>query len=325
MEEQAREMIRLPGALFGIKAPQRMGKTSLLLRILHEAESSGYRVARINLRQAEGALLENLERFLRWFCVNLTQSLNLEPQLDEYWNPDLGHKVSCTTYVQNYLLAASERPLVIALDEVSHLFEYPQIANDFLPMLRFWHEEGKNLAIWGRLRLVYAQATDCYIPLNINQSPFNVGVSLQLPEFTDAQVLDLAHRYGLNWQAAEVSRLTAMIGGHPFLVQLAFYYLVRERLSLEQLIEQAPTQVGIYRDHLQAYLVTLRQNPELETAFTQVLKANEPIQIDTIAAYKLYRMGLVQLRKNSILPSCELIHRYYRDQVYRSEIENERS
>jgi hypothetical protein len=315
LEVEAAEAVLRPGALLCIKAPQRMGKTSLVLQTLRRAESQGYRVARINLRQADSTVLENLGQFLRWFCINLARKLNLEPRLDDYWENHLGDKVSCTIYIQDYILAKSDQPLVLALDEVSHLFEYPVIAHEFLPLLRFWHEESKNMAVWEKLHLIIAHSTDCYIPLNISQSPFNVGLSLQLQQFTPDQVLDLAHRYGLLWQPIDVNQLMGMIGGHPYLIRLALYYLVRGQLSLEQLLQQAPTQSGIYNDHLQSYLVALRQRPELSSAFQQVLNAEQPIQIDTIAAFKLYRMGLVDLVDDLVFPSCPLIRLYFRDRL----------
>jgi hypothetical protein len=245
----------------------------------------------------------------------LARQLQIEAHLDDYWDPDLGSKVSCTTYLQDYLLAFSENPLVIALDEVSHLFEYPAIAREFLPMLRFWHEESRNLPIWQKLHLIISHSTDVYIPLNINQSPFNVGMALQLPEFEPAQVLALARRYGLDWGESQIHTLMEMIGGHPYLVRLALYYLVRDELNLDQFLQMAPTQAGIYSDHLQSYLVVLRQYPELEAAYKQVLVADQPIQIDTIAAYKLYRMGLVSLEDDHVAPSCQLLRLYFQNRL----------
>lgn len=315
IEGRAKEVVLLPGSLLSIKAPQRMGKTSVLIRALNHAEKQGYRVARINLRQADSAVLQNLERFLRWLCFNLARQLQMEPHLDDYWDSELGSKVSCTCYVQDYLLVAADTPLVLGLDEVSHLFEYPEISREFLPMLRFWHEESKNLAIWQKLHLIISHSTDVYIPLNINQSPFNVGISLTLPEFQPSQVLDLSRRHGLNWSEAEVTQLMSMIGGHTYLVRLALYYLVHDHLDLEELLQKAPTQAGIYSEYLHSYLVNLRQHPELQAAFQAVLLAKAPIQIDTIAAYKLYRLGLVKLENDLVFPSCQLIRRYFRDRL----------
>jgi hypothetical protein len=272
-------------------------------------------VARFNLRQADSAILGNLERFLRWFCLNLARQLGLESNLDDYWDIDLGSKVSCTTYLQDYVLAAVDSPLIIALDEVSYLFEYPDLSREFLPLLRFWHEESNNLPIWQRLHLILAHATDLYVPLNLNQSPFNVGMVVQLPDFQLPQVRELARCYGLIWDDHQVMALMYMLGGHPYLVRLALYYLVRGDFSLGEFLQKAPTQSGIYGDHLQSYLVWLRQSPEIESAFKQVVLADSPIQIDTIAASKLYRMGLVDFLADLVKPSCELYRLYFRDRL----------
>jgi AAA-like domain len=161
-------------------------------------------------------------------------------------------------------------------------------------------------------------ATDCYIPLNIHQSPFNVGLALQLLEFSPSQVLDLAQRHGLAWQdtlSAELTTLMDMVGGHPHLIRLALYYLGHERVSLKQLLQEAPTQVGLYSDHLQSYLVLLQQNLELSTAFHQAIVSDPPVRLETIAAYQLSRMGLVKFQGNEVVPGCELYRLYFRDRL----------
>jgi AAA-like domain len=318
IESQSRHTMMRPGSLIHIKAPQRMGKTSWLIRLLHEVESQGLRTVRLNLRQADHSVLTSLDKFLRWFCANLAYQLQLEPLLEDHWSADLGSKVSCTDYLQHYILGDHPRPLVIALDETSHLFEYPDIAKEFLPLLRFWHEEANNLTIWQNLRLIVVYATDFYIPLNIHQSPFNVGLALQLPEFSPAQVLVLAQRHGLSWSdepGGDLALLMAMVGGHPYLIRLALYYLSSQRVTFTQLIQEAPTQVGFYSDHLQSYLVLLQQHPDLAAAFRRVITAETPVRLETIVAYQLSRMGLVKFQGNEVVPGCELYRLYFRDRL----------
>ena len=172
-------------------------------RILAYADAQAYRIVRVNLQHADASHLTSLERFIRWFCANLTQQLGLEPKFDHFWDEDLGSKLSCTAYLQAYLLAKLEGPLVVTLDELQRIFEYPDIAKEFLPLLRVWHEEAKNLPIWKKLRLVVVHSTEIYIPLNFNQSPFNVGVPLQLPGFTVEQSQELALLHSLTWAEGE--------------------------------------------------------------------------------------------------------------------------
>ena len=78
----------------------------------------------------------------------------LPSQIDRYWDRDLGSKISCTTYFQEYILQKLDRPLILALDEVDRLFEFPDIGSEFLPLLHFWHEEANNFPIWQQLRLI---------------------------------------------------------------------------------------------------------------------------------------------------------------------------
>jgi hypothetical protein len=318
LEQDAHDVILRPGALIHIKAPQRMGKTSWLIRLLHHARAQGARTVRLNLKQADSAVLTSLDKFLRWFCANLAHQLNLDPSLDEYWDNDLGSKVSCTNYIQHYLLGAETSPLVIALDETSYLFEYPEITREFLPLLRFWHEEANNLETWQNLRLVVVYATDLYVPLSIHQSPFNVGLALQVPEFSPAQVLDLAQRQGLAWQSESSKDLTSlmtMLGGHPYLIRLALYYLSSERVTLSRLLQEAPTQAGLYSDHLQSYLVMLQQSPELADALQTVVTAETAVRLETIATYQLSRMGLVKVQGDEVSASCLLYRLYFRDRL----------
>ncbi len=311
--------ITKPGALIRIKAPEKCGKSSLMLRILAHAELQGYQTVRLNLQQVEGEALNNLDRFLRWFCANITQQLELEPKLDDYWDADLGSKISCTSYLQGYVLAQLDNPLVVALDEVHRLFEYPEIAQEFLPLLRLWHEEANNLDAWAKLCLIVVYSTEVYIPLDLNQSPFNVGLPIWLPKFDLEETQTLALRYGLaladNFELQDLISLRVMVDGHPHLLNLAFYHLCRGSISMEQLLNDAPTQTSIYSEHLRSRLTTLEQSPTLSTAFREVVEANAAVRLKATPAYQLESMGLVNLHGDMATPSCDLYRLYFRDRL----------
>lgn len=320
LEQRAYEEVRKPGALIRIKGPRQWGKTSLINRILAQVESYGYRTVRLSLQQADITIMTNLDRLLRWFCANIARQLQLEPNLKQVWDEDLGSKVSCTTYLQTYVLSQIEHPLVVVLDDVHRIFEYLTVAQDFLTLLRFWHEEANNLDVWGRLRLVVAHSTEVYIPLNLSQSPFNVGLPIHLPEFSLEQIQDLALRYGLDWAQGEggVSNLTtirAILGGHPYLLHLALYRLFRQDIMIEQFLADATTQISIYSDHLRGCLATLREHPELEAALRKVVLSDKPVSLDSILAYKLESMGIVVLNGNEAMPRCNLYRHYFCDRL----------
>ncbi len=312
LEEQVYQEIGKPGAFIRIKAPREMGKTSLLLRVLDYANRQGYYTISLNLEQVEQAILSDLNQFLRWLCANIARKLQRQPMLDDYWDEDLGSKISCTLYFQEYLLESINTPLVLALDEVNYIFEHSQVAKDFLPLLRSWYEEAKRLPIWQKLRLLVVHSTEIYVPLELNQSPFNVGLPIQLDCFTQQEVQQLAQRYGLDWVDGEEARqLMAMVEGHPALVHLALYHLSRKQITLSQLLETAPTEGGIYSHHLQRHWATLQEQPELAQAFDTVLNANKVVSFDPILIHKLSSMGLIKLSGGQVSVGCELYRRFF--------------
>lgn len=320
LEELAYAEIVKPACVLRLQAPAKMGKSSLLLRTTARATELGYRIARLDFQQVEAAILTNLDKFLRWFCATVARQLHLKAHLDDYWDEDIGSKISCTLYWQGYLLEQLESPVLLVLEEVQRLFEYPEIYLEFLPLLRSWHEEAKQVENWQKLRLAIACATEAYIKLDLNQSPFNVGLPLQLRGFTLDQVQELALRHGLSWAEGEEGRqrlapLQAMLGGHPYLIRLTLYHFCCQVLTVEQLLREAPTPTGIYRTHLRSYLGMLRNNPELAAAMKQVVEASAGAKLEAIAAYKLESMGIVKLEGDRALPSCELYRQYFRSQL----------
>ncbi|NES08249.1 MAG: adenylate cyclase, partial [Okeania sp. SIO2F4] len=315
IESECYETILNPGALIRVKAPRQMGKTSLMSRILNYAEQQGYRKASLNFQLADEEFLTNLDLFLQWFCASITNELSLQEKLSEYWQGVLGSKNKCTNYFQRYLLSEISTPVALGLDEVDQVFQHPEIATSFFALLRTWHERGKNEAVWQKLRLVIVHSKEVYIPLNINQSPFNVGLPIELRELNSAEVENLVKLHHLEWSSEQIKELMAMVGGHPYLVRQALYYIARKRITLEKLLQVAPTEEGPYCDHLRRHLNNLEENPELLTAIKQIIAVDYPVPIGTKEGFKLRSMGLVKFQGNSVMPLCELYRRYFSDRL----------
>ena len=312
IESDCYEAIMKPGALIRVKAPRQMGKTSLMTRILYHASQHNHQTASLNFQSADTEFLTNLDQFLQWFCASITWELNRDDKLADYWKGILGSKNKCTNYFQRYLLSEITQPIVLGLDEVDQIFQHPEIATDFFGLLRAWHEKGKNEAVWKKLKLVIVHSKEVYIPLNINQSPFNVGLPIELPELNEEQVQDLVRRHKLDFSQQQLDQLMAMVGGHPYLVRVALYQIARGRMTLEKLLQIAPTEEGPYYDHLRRHLLNLEENAELVAAAKQVVAADSPIEIKTAEAFKLRSMGLVKFQGNAVMPLCDLYRVYFR-------------
>ena len=300
-----------PGAFIHIQAPRQMGKTSLMARIIAHTKRLDYQTVSLNLQRADQTIVANLDKLLRWFTYEVSYKLQLQPNLDEYWYEDLGSKTSCTNYFQDYLLTEIDSPIVLAIDEINEIFQYPQIARDFLSLLRSWHEEAKDNPIWQKLRLVLVNSTEAYASLNIHEFPFQVGIQIQLHSFTWGQIQDLAHRYRLNLSMGDLAQLTWLVAGHPYLLRVALYHLEQKNLTLEELLQTAASDTGIYSGHLHQKLWYLQKYPELATAFEKVLGAKAPVELEQVHAFKLHSIGLVNMQDKLAMISCDLYQQYF--------------
>jgi transcriptional regulator with XRE-family HTH domain len=309
------EILR-PGGLIRIKAPCLMGKTALASKIIEQVSQKGYRYMDLNFHLATEEYLSDLDSFLKWFCAGASQSLGLPNTLKDYWDEELHtSKIICTEYFEKYLLANSEAPVVICLDEVERLFPYQQVASEFLGLLRAWHEKSNVSEIWRRLRLVVFHSTEVYIPLNMNESPFNVGFAIEIPEFTPEQVQELSMRHKLNLSQGQIHQLMDLVGGHPHLVEQAFMTIKREpSQTLEQILAVASTEEGIYRSHLRHLWYMIQRSPDLVGVLMKVMFAEEPLQMPSNPlTFQLMSLGLLSTVGNCIKPRYKLYQQYFQN------------
>ncbi|MBP0003059.1 MAG: AAA-like domain-containing protein [Cyanobacteria bacterium SBC] len=312
IESRIYEELDRPGSVVRVKAPRKMGKSSLLLRVLNQAQIQGYHTVSIDFSTVETARFRDLDRFLRWLCANIALQLGFAPKLNDVWDADIGSKISCTLYFDTCILARLDRPLVLALNEVNIVFEYPEIAKDFLPLLRSWYEQAKQVERFRGLRLVVVHSTEVYVPLQLHQSPFNVGLPIQLSEFTVEQVTDLARRHDIKELGTQdIERLMRLVGGHPYLIRLALYYLASENLLLSKILQEAPTLSGIYRNHLCALTEILQSNECLMLAFDRVIRSNHGVVLEPKLAFALEQLGLVQIDGDRCTISHQLYYCYF--------------
>jgi hypothetical protein len=311
IEQTCYQEILQPRAFIRIFAPRKMGKTSLIARILDYGRSQNYHTVRLSLHCAGTQVFASSDRFLRWFCTNVTQQLGLASRLNDYWDEDMGALMNSTIYFQGYILKEISHPMVLALDGIDQLFQYPGLAGDFFVLLRSWYEETKDISVWQKLRIVMAHSVEVYIPLPTNRSPFNVGLAIELPTFNQEQVQDLAQRHQLPLTTLELEQLMKLTGGFPYLIRLALYQSYRLNVTIKTLLNDAKSEKSIYKQHLHNLLCNFQQSPKLADAFGQVLTA--PIQLEIEVAFKLKSLGLVHIIDNQLTVSCELYRDYFRN------------
>jgi transcriptional regulator with XRE-family HTH domain len=316
IEESCIATLANPGALLRIKAPWLMGKTALSYRLMAQSKQQGWHTASLNFHLASQSEFASLSQFLKWFCGGVAQLLQRPNQLEAYWDEEFStHKMSCTDYFEQYLLPGLTAPLVLCLDEVDRIFPYPEVAADFFGLLRAWHERAKLSSLWQKLRLVLIYSTEVYIPLNLYESPFNVGQFIELPMLSQDQVHELAQRSELTWTPSDIEAVMDWLGGHPAYVQRTIGVCQRDGLALQEIWQQATTDSGIYSGELRHVWRMIAQKPELILVLEQAIAGEEILALQSDHSHQLYRLGLVDFKKNKIEFRCELYRRFFGDRL----------
>lgn len=322
VELECYKTVLQPRSLIRIKAPKRMGKTLLLNNILEFSRRQQYRTVHINLSEVERGKLNSIDVFLRWLCFYINDILELDFNIGEWWKEERGSICSCIRYLE-MVLRSSEKPLVLGFDEVDRILQYPDVSPEFFDLLRSRYEEGNNYELWERLRQIIVYSTEDFGSLDINKSPFNVGTPIELKNFNKQQVKELASLHDLNLSDEDINQLMELVGGHPYLTELAISRLTNNnQTDLSKLLLEALTDKGIYGSHLREHLDNLNSNEKLAQVFIEVLKNPKASEVNTLLAQQLCRMGLVQWSSegNGVVPGCNLYKVYFKNalQINRS-------
>ena len=324
IEEDCYEGIEKTGCLIRIKAPKRMGKSSLLSRILRHAENKGYRAVPLYFSQLGSQERNDLDKLLQWLCKSVALKLNWktnqnwEDDIVNYWDGILGSGNKCTNFVQKSFLLKHSSPIVLGLDGIDSIFPDHTVSSAFLGLIRSWHEQGKYDPIWGKLRLIITHSKEPYSALEVNQSPFNVGFPVELPQFSELQIEELIEKHGISWKSNEISQLINMFGGHPYLLRVGLYFIAKGRITLSGLLSIAPTEEGPFRNHLYSQLVNIKNDTTLRSAMAKLVKINDSLRLDVDISFKLYSLGLVKYQGNNVRPSCDLYRIYFKNRLEES-------
>jgi hypothetical protein len=161
------------------------------------------------------------------------------------------------------------------------------------------------------------------VQLDINLSPFNVGLPIDLKSFDGDQLVSLASVYGFNWRAdgtvnSPITQLLSAIGGHPYLSQLALYELASSAsfiespsAALKSLLIHAGDAGGIYSEFLQQLLQDFSNNSTAISGFQKLHKAS-PGDLSRIEMYQLERLGLLQINNGKPAAANNLLSDYLR-------------
>jgi serine/threonine protein kinase len=309
-DQVAMQAIQRQGVTITIKGPRQMGKSSLLLRVREAGLKLGKQVALLDFQLFDKTALAHPDIFYRQFCHWLTDELELENRVEQFWQAPLGNSQRATRYMQRHLLPQLTQPLVLAMDEVESIFDTP-FRSDFFGMLRSWHNSRQAASLWKRLDLVLVTSTEPYQLIeNLNQSPFNVGEVIELVDFRLEQLKELNGLYGYPLSSAQETQLMELLHGHPYLVRRSLYLIASGRLTPAELFSQATNDRGPFGDHLRNQLFRLYDKPELVETLGMVIQRH--ICLDERLFFRLRGAGLIRREGQAVVARCSLYEAYFR-------------
>ena len=297
-----------------IQGPRQIGKTSLLARGLHAVRQSGRKVVLVDFQAINSDVLSCLKSLYLHLGDALADQLALQASLEETWDDKRAANTNLERFLTRKVLAGLNQPLIWAMDEVDRLFPQPY-CSELFGMFRSWHN-ARSLnpdGPWSRLTLGLAHATEAKLFItDLNQSPFNIGVRLVLEDFTLENLADLNRRHREPLAGpADLERLHALVGGHPFLVRSAFAYLVRESHGLDRLEASALAQAGPFAEHLGQAGNFVSRDESLRASVSAILRGTGCPALEDY--YRLRSAGLLAGDSpRAARLRCALYERFFR-------------
>ena len=305
--------VRQQDSIALVKGARQMGKSSLLARGLAQARQEGAKVVLTDFQEFDATAFASADTLLRALANQLADELDLAVAPEEFWSAKRNPNANLWRYLQTHVLSAFSEPLVWGMDEVDKVFAYP-FAGDFFSLIRVLHNRRAFYPdeSWSRLTFAIAHSTEPALFItDMTTSPFNVGTRLMLDDFTLDQLAELNRCYDTPLHNEnEVSRVYALLNGHPYLSSKALYEIRENGLTLDTLETQADKDTGPFGEHLRHLLQVLAQSPELAKMVRGVLR-NEPCT-DEVNFYRLRSAGiLIGASALDARLRCTLYARYF--------------
>ncbi|HYW18372.1 MAG TPA: AAA-like domain-containing protein [Nodularia sp. (in: cyanobacteria)] len=303
------------GETICVKGAHQMGKSSLLARMQQKVKDNNQKVLYLDFEGFDEEVFSNLEKLLYYIAQRMARYWRTSNLPDKYWFLPLGAKDKLTDFVLEEVLEKNDLPVVLILDNVDRVFNY-KYRDDFFSLIRVWHNKRAEDETWDKLNIVLAYSTEAFLFIqDINQSPFNVGLSIEIADFSRLKVEEMNKQHQMLVQSScEIDSLIKLLGGHPYLLRMAFYQIAQKSISVSQLGEIACNDDGPFASHLRRYLIKLEKDQDLRKGICSVLTKKKCPNNEVF--YRLRASGLILGHSfESAQLRCDLYAQYFKKRL----------
>ncbi|MBD2680201.1 MULTISPECIES: AAA family ATPase [Nostoc] len=305
---------------------RQMGKSSLMVRMMHHLQQEGFSCTAIDLTRIGSDNITPAQWYLG-LAVELWQNFDLldKVNLPFWWNEykDLSPNQKLSQFIENILLKqVQSEKIYIFVDEIDSVLGLNFSVNDFFALIRFCYNQRSINLEYRRLTFAFfGVATPSDLISDHKRTPFNIGQSIQLEGFKEDEVYPLGE--GLKEKVSDAIAIRKVIrevlhwtNGQPFLTQKVCKLIYNsssvipanteaqwiENLVVTNVIENwesqdEPEHLRTIRDRILNSDLQVNQLLEL---YRQILHQGEILSVDSSEEKELLLSGLIIKQQGSL-------------------------
>ncbi|MEH1901580.1 MAG: AAA-like domain-containing protein [Nostoc sp.] len=301
--------------------PRQMGKSSLMVRMIHHLQHEGFSCGAIDLTRI-GSENVTPDQWYKGLTVELWRSFGLlrKVNLKTWWQEqgDISPVQRLSQFIEEVLLVevaqkddSSPKNLIIFIDEIDNLLGLNFPVNDFFALIRSCYNQRSINPEYQRLTFaLFGVITPGDLITDYQRTPFNIGQTIQLEGFKEHEAQPLLQ--GLTEKVSNpqtvLKEVLAWTSGQPFLTQ-KLCKLIRNSSSLiptnreaewiENLVRRSVIENWESQDepeHLRTIrdrLFKSKESVRLLELYRHILHQGEIVGVDSLEERELLLSGLV--------------------------------
>ncbi len=308
--------------------PRQMGKSSLMVRMIHHLQHEGFSCGAIDLTRI-GSENVTPDQWYKGLTVELWRSFGLlrKVNLKTWWQEqgDISSVQRLSQFIEEVLLVevaqnddTISKNLIIFIDEIDSFLSLNFPVNDFFALIRSCYNQRSINPEYRRLTFaLFGVATPADLITDHQRTPFNIGQTIQLEGFKEHEAQPLLQ--GLTEKVSNpqtvLKEVLAWTNGQPFLTQKLCKVIRnssspiptnREAEWIENLVrgsiidnwesQDEPEHLRTIRDRL----LNSKQSVRLLELYRQILHQGEMVAVDSSEERELLLSGLVVKQQGTL-------------------------
>ncbi|MTJ50434.1 AAA-like domain-containing protein [Dolichospermum sp. UHCC 0259] len=309
--------------LIRVKGDKKIGKSTLINHVTKKLSPNKYRIVSLYIPDSYSKEKENVDDeslFLKWFCEEIAQQLNLPDYCWEGNGEDFLEYTparQCNTQFEKYFLPSPNSTiLIIHLKNFDKIYDKRNVFECLHGLFIGWAKKNENSdPIWSGFRFILEHRDQTY-PENYQGGSilWSTGKAIELKYFNTKEVQSLLEKFELPTELND--HLMEHLNGHPYLVNLTLEHFrkIQEKQadSLKNIDIAQITQISEY---LSSYVEILKNNSKLKKVFQDILSESKSEGKIDSEVKQLLRLGLIISVGDIKKPSCKLYTEYFRMKI----------